>query len=86
MTRKATPTSVRALPGDTAGLVRHLSDSIVAKVLQSKRPLIVSDALHDTEFRTSESVMNLKLCSVMCAPLMVQGQLLGAGRGKRDTA
>ncbi len=57
--------------------VRHLSDSIVAKVLSTKRPLIVSDALHDMEFKTSESVMNLKLCSVMCAPLLVQGQLLG---------
>jgi transcriptional regulator with GAF, ATPase, and Fis domain len=57
--------------------VRHLSDSIVAKVLQTKRPLIVSDALHDVEFKTSESVMNLKLCSVMCAPLLVQGQLIG---------
>lgn len=57
--------------------VRHLSDSIVAKVLSSKRPLIVSDALHDMEFKSSESVMNLKLCSVMCAPLMSQGQLLG---------
>jgi transcriptional regulator with GAF, ATPase, and Fis domain len=57
--------------------VRHLSDSIVNKVLTQKRPLIVSDALHDAEFGTSESVMNLKLCSVMCAPLIAQGQMLG---------
>jgi len=57
--------------------VRHLSDSIVAKVLTQKRPLIVSDALHHEEFKTSESVMNLKLCSVMCAPLIAQGDLLG---------
>jgi transcriptional regulator with GAF, ATPase, and Fis domain len=57
--------------------VRHLSDSIVSKVLTQRRPLIVSDALHHEEFKTSESVMNLKLCSVMCAPLIAQGQLLG---------
>jgi transcriptional regulator with GAF, ATPase, and Fis domain len=57
--------------------VRHLSDSIVSKVLSQRRPLIVSDALHDAEFQTSESVMNLKLCSVMCAPLLAQGELLG---------
>jgi transcriptional regulator with GAF, ATPase, and Fis domain len=57
--------------------VRHLSDSIVAKVIAQRRPVIVSDALHDAEFQSSESVMNLKLCSVMCAPLIVQGQLLG---------
>jgi transcriptional regulator with GAF, ATPase, and Fis domain len=57
--------------------VRHLSDSIVSKVIAQRRPVIVSDALHDAEFHSSESVMNLKLCSVMCAPLIVQGQLLG---------
>jgi transcriptional regulator with GAF, ATPase, and Fis domain len=57
--------------------VRHLSDSIVSKVIAQRRPVIVSDALHDAEFKGSESVMNLKLCSVMCAPLIVQGQLLG---------
>jgi len=57
--------------------VRHLSDSIIAKVVQTRKPLIVSDALHDAMFRTSESVMNLQLSSVMCAPLIAQGQMLG---------
>jgi transcriptional regulator with GAF, ATPase, and Fis domain len=57
--------------------VRHLSDSILQKVIQSRKPLIVSDALHDTQFGASASVMNLKLASVMCAPLIAQGQLLG---------
>ncbi len=57
--------------------VRHLSDSILQRVMTTRKPIIVSDALHDEHFRTSASVMNLKLCSVMCAPLMSQGQLLG---------
>jgi transcriptional regulator with GAF, ATPase, and Fis domain len=57
--------------------IRHLSDSILARVIETKRPLIVSDALHDSLFSRSESVMNLKLCSVMCAPLIAQGELLG---------
>ena len=57
--------------------VQHLSDSILRNVIQERKPLIVSDALHDEHFKTSESVMNLKLCSVMCAPLLSQGQLLG---------
>ena len=54
-----------------------VSDSIVAKVLKERRPIIVHDALHDEEFSKSESVVNLKLCSVMCAPLLEKGQLLG---------
>lgn len=57
--------------------IRHLSDSILAKVIGSRRPVIVSDALKDEQFNTSESVINLKLCSVMCSPLISQGQLLG---------
>ncbi len=63
----------RALPD----AVEQLSDSILAKVVETRRPLIVSDALHDTQFRSSESVMNLRLSSVIAAPLLAHGQLLG---------
>ncbi len=55
-----------------------ISDSIVRHVIESKRPIIVSDALSDTTFGKSESVLALKLSSVMCAPLMSQGEVVGA--------
>jgi transcriptional regulator with GAF, ATPase, and Fis domain len=54
-----------------------LSDSIVAKVVRERRPLIVSDALSDAEFSASQSVVNLRLSSVMCVPLLDKGSLLG---------
>lgn len=57
--------------------VRQLSDSILRRVMETQQPLIVSDALHDTMFQSAESVMDLKLSSVMCAPLVAQGQMLG---------
>ncbi|MBL8604146.1 MAG: sigma 54-interacting transcriptional regulator [Myxococcales bacterium] len=57
--------------------VRQLSDSILAKVVASRRPLIVHNAIDDTMFKGSASVMNLRLCSVMCAPLIAGGDLLG---------
>ena len=57
--------------------VRQVSDSIVARVVQSKQPLIVSDALNDEDFKNSASVVNLKLCSVMVAPLVEKGSLFG---------
>ena len=57
--------------------VTHLSDSIIAKVVKSRRPLIISDALNDEEFSDSMSVINLKLCSVMCVPLMDKDSLIG---------
>jgi len=37
----------------------------------------VADALHDAQWSSSSSVVNLKLCSVMCAPLMREGEPLG---------
>ena len=55
-----------------------ISDSIVRHVIETKRPIIVSDALNDTTFGKSESVLALKLSSVMCAPLVSQGEVVGA--------
>jgi transcriptional regulator with GAF, ATPase, and Fis domain len=57
--------------------VRQLSDSILARVIKTHRPLIISDALHDDEFKNSLSVVNLKLTSVMCVPLLEKGNMLG---------
>jgi transcriptional regulator with GAF, ATPase, and Fis domain len=56
----------------------RISDSIVQKVIEQARPLIVSDALADTNFGQSESVIAMKLSSVMCAPLLSQGEVIGA--------
>ncbi|MGD0837982.1 MAG: sigma 54-interacting transcriptional regulator [Polyangia bacterium] len=57
--------------------VRHLSDSIIRRVVESREPLIISDALKDNSFRNSLSVMNLRLTSVMCVPLLERGNLIG---------
>src|SRR3954447_7423839 len=57
--------------------VSQLSDSILAKVVESRKALIVSDALADAQFKNSLSVMNLKLTSVMCVPLLERGNLIG---------
>jgi transcriptional regulator with GAF, ATPase, and Fis domain len=54
-----------------------VSDSIVRHVVSSRRPLLVSDALSDTTFGQSESVLALRLSSVMCAPLIHQGEVIG---------
>src|SRR6202007_2134154 len=54
-----------------------ISDSIVKKVIDTGRPVIVSDALSDSQFKTSESVLALRLSSVMCAPLVSQGHVQG---------
>lgn len=55
----------------------QLSDSILRRVIRTHRALIVADALSDEEWRASESVINLKLLSVMCCPLLDRGELTG---------
>ncbi|MCB9713504.1 MAG: sigma 54-interacting transcriptional regulator [Myxococcales bacterium] len=54
-----------------------LSDNIIRETITSRKAQIISDAYADERFRSSLSVMNLKLCSVMCVPLLVRGELLG---------
>jgi transcriptional regulator with GAF, ATPase, and Fis domain len=55
-----------------------ISDSIVLEVIQTRRAIIVSDALSDTNFSKSASVIALKLSSVMCVPLFHRGEVMGA--------
>jgi transcriptional regulator with GAF, ATPase, and Fis domain len=60
-----------------ADAVSQLSDSIIAKVVRSRKPVIVSDAMSDDEFGSAKSVMHLKVSSVICVPLLDRGRLLG---------
>jgi transcriptional regulator with GAF, ATPase, and Fis domain len=57
--------------------VENVSDSILQQVVETRRPIVVGDALHDAHWSESSSVVNLKLCSVMCAPLMQKGEVFG---------
>jgi transcriptional regulator with GAF, ATPase, and Fis domain len=57
--------------------LRELSDSIIAKVIESGKPIIISDALNDTIFGSSKSIINLKLSSVLSAPLKSGHDLIG---------
>jgi transcriptional regulator with GAF, ATPase, and Fis domain len=62
----------RLFDGDAA-----VSDTIISSVLEDGEPLIIADALSDDSFKASLSVVNLKLCSVMCLPLKARGTTLG---------
>ena len=60
-----------------ADAISQLSDSIIAKVVKTRRPVIISDAMHDDEFSAAKSVMQLRVSSVICVPLLDRGRLLG---------
>ncbi|KFE70618.1 sigma-54-dependent Fis family transcriptional regulator [Hyalangium minutum] len=57
--------------------VEKLSDSIISKVVKDQKPIIIADAIDTPEFKASESVVNLKVHSVMCVPLTHKGELFG---------
>ncbi len=54
-----------------------ISRSIVRKVLENKQAILIDDAQGDQQYGQQESVMNLAICSVMCAPILYQNQVLG---------
>ena len=57
--------------------VAQLSDSILARVMATREPLLVDDALADEEWSASESVVKLGLHSVLCVPLLDAGEVRG---------
>ncbi len=63
--------------GDETLDLSRVSDSIIDLVLRDRRAVIVSDAMNDRKFGRSRSVVDLKLSSVMCVPLLYRNDMLG---------
>jgi transcriptional regulator with GAF, ATPase, and Fis domain len=61
------------LPKDGA----RVSDSIVAEVVQKRRPFLISNALEDTLFGDSRSVINFRIRSVIAVPILRGDDVLG---------
>lgn len=54
-----------------------VSKAIIQHVMQSKRPLLTTDAAMDQRFTYSESVILRRIKSVICAPLMTSCDFFG---------
>ncbi len=66
------------LRDDESAISPPLSTTIIKYALRHKQIVLSEDVLEDERFSTAESVANLRIRSVMCAPLMsATGQLLG---------
>lgn len=53
------------------------SRSIIKRVEMEKVPIIVSDALADESLNTESSIVINKIRSVMCAPIISKGEMIG---------
>ncbi len=54
-----------------------ISKTIMDKVVESGRPVVSNDALHDPGFRESDSVLLNRIRSLLCVPLMAKGETIG---------
>jgi hypothetical protein len=65
-------------PGENVALdLQRLSDTVVERVLRAGEPAAGVGRHADPEFSASTSVVNLKLSSVLCVPLMQRGRPFG---------
>ncbi len=56
----------------------EISHSILRTVIAEKKTRVLSNASLDPDFYTSDSVISLRLRSVICVPLVIQDEVLGA--------
>lgn len=63
---------------DTRHGLDQISMTVFQQVMTTHEPLVLIDASTDHNFQLAQSVQNLRLRSLMCAPLLVQGKAIGA--------
>ena len=72
------PAAARRREGELAdGEIIAVSRTIVNEVVSNKRSILSVDTLGDERFGAQESVVALSLRSVMCAPLLIEDEVLG---------
>ncbi|HQO10204.1 MAG TPA: GAF domain-containing protein [Clostridiales bacterium] len=57
--------------------MREISSTVINKVLNDKEVIIVKDALNDQEYEVKRSIINLRLKSIMCVPMIKENKVSG---------
>ncbi|HTU23873.1 MAG TPA: GAF domain-containing SpoIIE family protein phosphatase, partial [Pirellulales bacterium] len=71
------PKAIRCRNPESEDRVR-ISRTIVNQAMESKQALLLADAANDIRFETSQSIADLRIRALMCAPLInAEGQALG---------
>jgi GAF domain-containing protein len=60
------------------GKEMEISRTVVGQVVESGEPVLTSNAQQDPRFANQSSVIGYALRSIMCAPLRVRGEIMGA--------
>ena len=67
---------VRTLSSNAFNL--EISQSTVAKVMQTRQPMLADDAQADDALKGQQSIIANRIRSIMCAPLIVRDKCIGA--------
>jgi adenylate cyclase len=67
---------VRSIHGDVQSFAPSLS--VAERALTEQRPIQLANAMDDERFSTSESIVAMALRSVLCVPMIVHDQSIGA--------
>jgi serine phosphatase RsbU (regulator of sigma subunit) len=70
------PRAVKTASGAASNRLA-ISESILQYVLEKKQAVLSTDAMQDGRFKSSQSIVELEMRSVMCAPLIHEDNVLG---------
>lgn len=56
----------------------NISRTVVQRAVDTKQPILTDNAQEDDRFSRNQSVIGYQLRSIMCTPLLVRGQVMGA--------
>ena len=68
----------RDAQGNTLPQVDEISHTVINNVISSGESLVLSNALTDPRFGAARSVIELRLRSILCVPLLVANRTIGA--------
>ncbi len=63
---------------DQSAFQYQISRSTVERVVSNRTPIVTNDAMIDEDLKGQKSIMTYGIRSIMCVPLMVRGNCIGA--------
>ena len=77
--------AAKGMPQESVEDARSICQSVIDDVASGGRPVLAQDATSDDRFRDRQSIISLQIRTLMCVPLSVRNEILGAvyvdGRG-----
>ena len=68
----------RADGSDIESSIDAISHTVLNEVIETRKSLVIRNALLDPRFAGSQSVMVMQLRSILCAPLITKSRIIGA--------